>query len=128
VTSPRFDFGDTTTDEAKFVATAFVLENTGVKAYAGQATNIKQVPVAKAAVSILMVEARHAAAILGRISGKDGITPTRRRVRRRARQESDPEGRRRDRLRRRLNVSRREAAPRGRPRPRRRLEAPSAGA
>ncbi|HEU4702265.1 MAG TPA: ferritin-like domain-containing protein [Conexibacter sp.] len=78
VKSPRFDFKDTTTDEATFVATAFALENTGVKAYAGQATNIKQAPVAQAAVSILTVEARHAAAIaaiLGRIGGKDGVTP-----------------------------------------------------
>ena len=78
VKSPKFDFADTTTNEDKFKATAFVLENTGVKAYAGQATNIKQVPVAKAAVSILTIEARHAAAIaaiLGRIPGDDGITP-----------------------------------------------------
>lgn len=78
VKSPRFDFKDTTTDEAKFTATAFVLENTGVKAYAGQAANIKQVPIVKAAVSILTVEARHAAAIaaiLGHITGRDGITP-----------------------------------------------------
>jgi hypothetical protein len=78
VKSPRFDFKDTTTDEGKFTATAFALENTGVKAYAGQAANIKQVPIVKAAVSILTIEARHAAAIaaiLGRIPGKDGITP-----------------------------------------------------
>lgn len=78
VKSPRFDFKDTTTDEAKFKATAFALENTGVKAYAGQATNIKQAAVVQAAVSILTIEARHAAAIaaiLGNIPGKDGITP-----------------------------------------------------
>lgn len=78
VKSPKFDFKDTTTDEEKFKATAFALENTGVKAYAGQATNIKQAAVVKAAVSILTIEARHAAAIaaiLGKIPGKDGITP-----------------------------------------------------
>jgi rubrerythrin len=78
VKSPKFDFKDTTTDEAKFKATAFVLENTGVKAYSGQATNIKQAAVVKAAVSILTIEARHAAAIaaiMGHIPGKDGITP-----------------------------------------------------
>lgn len=78
VKSPKFDFKDTTTDLAKFKATAFALENTGVKAYAGQATNIKQAAVVKAAVSILTIEARHAAAIaaiLGRIPGEDGITP-----------------------------------------------------
>jgi hypothetical protein len=78
VKSPRFDFADTTTNEAKFTATAFVLENTGVAAYAGQAPNIKQTAVVKAAVSILTVEARHAAAIavlLGNLKGEDGITP-----------------------------------------------------
>ena len=78
VKSPRFDFADTTTNEDKFKATAFALENTGVKAYSGQATNILQPAVVKAAVSILTIEARHAAAIaaiLGKIPGKDGITP-----------------------------------------------------
>jgi len=78
VKSPMFDFKDTTTDETKFKATAFALENTGVKAYAGQATNIKQPAVVQAAVSILTIEARHAAAIaaiLGHIPGRDGITP-----------------------------------------------------
>lgn len=78
VKSPRFDFKDTTTDETKFKTTAFALENTGVKAYAGQATHIKQAAVVAAAVSILTIEARHAAAIaaiLGRIPGRDGVTP-----------------------------------------------------
>jgi hypothetical protein len=78
VRSPRFDFGDTTTNESKFKATAFVLENTGVAAYAGQARNIKQPAIVKAAVSILTVEARHAAGIavlLGHVTGRDGITP-----------------------------------------------------
>ncbi|HEX5146199.1 MAG TPA: ferritin-like domain-containing protein [Conexibacter sp.] len=78
VKSPKFDFKDTTTDEAKFKATAFALENTGVKAYAGQATNIKQAAVVQAAVSVLTVEARHAAAIAvisGHLTGKDGIVP-----------------------------------------------------
>ncbi len=78
VASPRFDFADTTTNEDKFKATAFALENTGVKAYAGQATNIKQAAVVRAAVSILTIEARHAAAIaaiLGHVPGRDGITP-----------------------------------------------------
>ena len=61
VKKPKFDFKGTTEDQATFVATATVLEDTGVAAYAGQATRIKQVPVVKAAVSILTVEARHAA-------------------------------------------------------------------
>ena len=76
--SPKFDFAGTTTDEARFTATAFALENTGVKAYAGQATNIKQAAVVRAAVSVLTVEARHAAAIaviVGNLAGRDGITP-----------------------------------------------------
>jgi Ferritin-like domain len=78
VKSPKFSFGDTTTNQDKFTATAFALENTGVAAYSGQATSIKQTAVVKAAVSILTIEARHAAAIaalLGHVSGKDGITP-----------------------------------------------------
>jgi rubrerythrin len=78
VKSPKFDFADTTTDQAKFTATAFALENTGVKAYSGQATRIKQPAVVSAAVSILTIEARHAAAIaaiLGHLDGRNGITP-----------------------------------------------------
>jgi hypothetical protein len=61
VKKPKFDFGDTTTDQAKFLATAQVLEDTGVAAYAGQAPNILQRKVLAAAASILTVEARHAA-------------------------------------------------------------------
>ncbi len=63
VKSPRFDFGDTVTDQGKFLQTAFVLENTGVSAYLGQAGRIKQTAVLGAAGSILTVEARHAGAI-----------------------------------------------------------------
>jgi rubrerythrin len=48
-----------------FLKTAVVLEDTGVKAYSGQATRIKQASVVKAAVSILTVEARHAAYLRG---------------------------------------------------------------
>ena len=61
VKKPKFDFKGTTMDQAKFVATATVLEDTGVAAYSGQATRIYQPAVVKAAVSILTVEARHAA-------------------------------------------------------------------
>ncbi|MDO8209500.1 ferritin-like domain-containing protein [Conexibacter sp. CPCC 206217] len=78
VRSPTFDFGDTTSNEAKFRATAFALETTGVAAYSGQATNIKQVPIIRAAVSILTIEARHAGAIAalnGNIAGRSGVTP-----------------------------------------------------
>ena len=60
VKKPKFDFRDTTGDQAKFLATAQVLEDTGVKAYSGQAPNILQKGVLAAATSILTVEARHA--------------------------------------------------------------------
>jgi hypothetical protein len=69
VKTPSFDFQGTTADQGKFQATAYVLENTGVAAYSGQATNIKEIPVVKAAVSILTVEARHAGWI-GALAGK----------------------------------------------------------
>jgi len=61
VKSPEFDFKDTVTNQDKFRATAQVLEDTGVAAYSGQGPNIKQRPVVVAALSVLSVEARHAA-------------------------------------------------------------------
>ena len=61
IKKPKFDFGDTVTDPAKFAATAQVLEDTGVAAYAGQGPNIKTRSIVKAALSIHSVEARHAA-------------------------------------------------------------------
>ena len=61
VKKPSFDFGDTVTDPQKFGATAQVLEDTGVAAYAGQGPNILQKPIVQAALSIHSVEARHAA-------------------------------------------------------------------
>jgi len=60
VKTPSFDFKGTTTDQAKFMATAQVLEDTGVAAYLGQAGNIKSKKILGAAGSILAVEARHA--------------------------------------------------------------------
>lgn len=60
VKKPRFDFKGTTTNEAKFMATAQVLEDTGVAAYLGQVGNIKSKTILGAAGSILPVEARHA--------------------------------------------------------------------
>ena len=61
IKSPRFDFGDTVTDPAKFAATAQVLEDTGVSAYLGQVKNVLQPGVLSAAGTIATVEARHAA-------------------------------------------------------------------
>jgi hypothetical protein len=61
VKKPTFDFGDAVTDQAKFIATAVVLEDTGVAAYAGQGPNIFQKAVVVAALGIHSVEARHAA-------------------------------------------------------------------
>ena len=60
---PSFNFGKAVTDEATFAATAYVLENTGVGAYSGQAANIKTPAYVLAALSIWAVEARHAGAI-----------------------------------------------------------------
>jgi hypothetical protein len=60
---PSFDFGKATTDVDTFAATAYVLENTGVHAYIGQAFNIKTPAYLAVALSIVTVEARHAGAI-----------------------------------------------------------------
>ncbi len=55
------------------MATAYVLENTGVHAYLGQVTNIKYAAYATAAGTILTIEARHAAVIglLNEAAGND---------------------------------------------------------
>jgi rubrerythrin len=60
VKKPTFDFKDTVTDPAKFLQTAVVLEDTGVRAYAGQAPKVFSKKVLAVAASILTVEARHA--------------------------------------------------------------------
>lgn len=57
---PEFDFKDTTSDAAKFRATAVVLEDTGVAAYDGQGPRLTKKTLA-AAATIVSVEARHAA-------------------------------------------------------------------
>ena len=74
VKKPKFDFGDTVTNQDKFKQTAEVLEDTGVAAYAGQGPNLLQRPLVKAALSIHSVEARHAAWIRF-INASGGVTP-----------------------------------------------------
>jgi hypothetical protein len=75
VKKPRFDFRDTTSDQAKFQATARTLEDTGVAAYLGQVGNIRNKAVLKAAGSVLPVEARHAAWIRDIIGSGGSPTP-----------------------------------------------------
>jgi ferritin-like protein len=60
IAKPAFDFKGTTSDRAKFVATAIVLEDTGVAAYDGQGPRLTKKTLA-AAAQIVSVEARHAA-------------------------------------------------------------------
>ena len=57
---PRFDFGDATRDERRFLKAAVLLENTGVLAYNGQAANLTR-PALAAAAEIVSVEGRHPA-------------------------------------------------------------------
>jgi hypothetical protein len=71
VKQPSFDFKGTTMNQGKFLATAQVLEDTGVAAYLGQVGNIKSKTILGAAGSILPVEARHAGWVreLNHVSG-----------------------------------------------------------
>lgn len=57
---PTFDFKGTTENQAKFQATAVLLEDTGVAAYNGQGPNLTKKTLG-AAARIVSVEARHAA-------------------------------------------------------------------
>jgi rubrerythrin len=66
---PRFDFGDATKDQRKFLAAAVLLENTGVAAYNGQAANLTKKTLV-AAAEIVSVEGRHAAWISA-LAGED---------------------------------------------------------
>ena len=60
VKKPTFDFGNAVRDQATFLATAVVLEDTGVAAYNGQGPRVSKA-VLSVAASIVSVEARHAA-------------------------------------------------------------------
>ncbi len=66
---PSFNFGSALASEKSFLDTAYVLENTGVHAYLGQAGNIKTPAYLLAAASIVTIEARHSGAV-GLIIGK----------------------------------------------------------
>jgi len=74
VKEPKFNFKGTTSKASTFAATAYVLENTGVHAYLGQAGNIKTPAYLLAAASIVTIEARHSGAI-GLYLGK-AISPS----------------------------------------------------
>ena len=63
VKTPKFAFGKAVTNKATFAATSFVLENTGVHAYLGQAGNIANPAYLLVAASIVTIEARHSGAI-----------------------------------------------------------------
>jgi len=81
VKSPTFDFKGSNEDQATFLATAFVLENTGVRAYLGQAGRLKSKALLGAAASIVTVEARHAGAVAVLLAqspyaGAKSITPS----------------------------------------------------
>ena len=57
---PRFAFGDAVSSPKQFAATAIAIEELGVAAYNGQATNLSK-PALQAAARIVSVNARHAA-------------------------------------------------------------------
>ncbi|ELZ14280.1 hypothetical protein C479_00190 [Halovivax asiaticus JCM 14624] len=60
VSSPEFDFGSAVQDPGEFIATAALLEDVGVSAYAGAAPYIQNAALVPPALSIHSVEARHA--------------------------------------------------------------------
>ena len=61
IRKPKFDFKGTTENAGTFRATAIVLEDTGVQAYAGQAGLLDDAAILTTAVRIHSIEARHAA-------------------------------------------------------------------
>ena len=73
---PKFNYHGDNQKLDTFMKAAFIFENTGVHAYSGQAFNIKDPAYLAAALSIVTVEARHAA-VIGLISQKSekGISP-----------------------------------------------------
>ncbi len=73
---PSFNFRGDTKNHKAFLKASYTFENEGVHAYSGQAFNIKAGAVLAAALSIVTVEARHAAVIgLIRQESEHGIAP-----------------------------------------------------
>ncbi len=73
---PKFHFNGDTAHQDRFMKASFTFENTGVHAYSGQAFNISAPAVLAAALSIVTIEARHAAVIgLIRNGSTFGISP-----------------------------------------------------
>ncbi|WP_126663710.1 ferritin-like domain-containing protein [Haloterrigena salifodinae] len=70
--SPEFDFGTAVQDPAEFIATAAMLEDIGVSAYAGAAPYIDTFELVPPALSIHSVEARHAS-FLRELNGEIGF-------------------------------------------------------
>lgn len=60
VPSPEFDFGSAVQNPDEFIATAALLEDVGVSAYAGAAPYIQNAELVPPALGIHSVEARHA--------------------------------------------------------------------
>ena len=71
VKAPKVEFGNTVTDQTQFLLTAIKLEPVGTAAYQGAGPYIFSPAIVKAALSILPVEANHAAyaALLGKLKG-----------------------------------------------------------
>ncbi|ATW90002.1 rubrerythrin [Halohasta litchfieldiae] len=71
VDEPEFDFGEAVEEPMAFIETAAALEDTGVAAYAGAATEIENADLIAPALSIHSVEGRHASfvRVLGGQSG-----------------------------------------------------------
>ena len=73
---PSFDFNGDNANYRRFLTAAFTFENEGVHAYSGQAFNIREPAYLAAALSIVTVEARHAAVVgLIRNESQYGIAP-----------------------------------------------------
>lgn len=72
VGEPEFNFGTATEDPVEFLATAALLETTGVGAYAGAAPEIENPELIPPALSIHSVEARHTS-FLNVLNGESGF-------------------------------------------------------